>query len=528
MKKTILGLSLLLATGLSAQTYFSDDFSGGLGNWTLSDEDGDGDNWSVFDSQSEQGNVATSASWFNGQVLTPDNWMISSAIDLTSAASDVSLAFKVWGQDPAYANENYAVYVGTANDIATLSGGEVLNSTATANIETKTIDLSDYAGETVYVAFRHYNSSDVFRINLDDVKVFSPVADDLALKSIEVDKSMLGDRTFTIKFQNEGANAVTAFDFEYTIDGATQSESVTGVSLATGAVHSFNFNANVAAEGSKTVTATITTEDMDMGNNSMSETFNFFPSIIQYAQTDIHGNSFDLYDRLSKGQAIILDFMASWCQPCLQSTPALSELIQNNGSGNGSVEALAISVESTDNASVVSGLNWNGGFYEYPKFAYSAENNNSYYHYSVNHGLNEGYIPFFVMICPNVEDPANSEIVKSDVGYGPGMFDAYQTALDQCPSATYLDVIEFAEDFTFKTYPNPASSTVNVEFNLSTENNVSVSVVNMVGQTVASQDLGKVSGTQSTQLDVSSLEAGMYVVKVRTGNSEKTQMISVM
>lgn len=534
MKKTILGLSLLLASGLSAQTFFSDDFEGGnTNNWTMVDSDGDGQNWFVFDAtQSEpaQVNVATSASWSNGTVLYPDNWLISTPIDLTSASGAITFNWKAWGQDPAYAAENYSVYVGTSNEVADLlAGTPVYEGTATGAVTTHTAQLDSYAGQTVYVAFRHHNVSDMFRLNLDDVKVFTPLDDDLSVKGLSVDGSMLGNRTFTIEFENEGINTVTDFDFNYTYDGTNHSENVSGVSLATGDIHSFTFNETIAAEGTKTVSVEITTTDMDMGNNSDSETFSFFPNVIQYVSTDIHGNDFNLYDRLTQGQAIILDFMASWCGPCESSTPALSQLVENNGSGYGNVEALAISVEQTDNNSVLSGLNWNGGFYEYPKFAYTAANNNNYYHYAINHGFNTGGgIPFFVMICPNVEDPANSDIAKYDVGYGQGMFGGYQTALDQCPSATYLDVIEMTEDFTFSTYPNPATSTVNVEFNLATENNVSISVVNTVGQTVVSQELGNVSGLQTTQLDVSTLQGGMYIVKVRTGNVEKTQMISVL
>ena len=35
-----------------------------------------------------------------------------------------------------------------------------------------TASLNAYVGQTVYIAFRHYNVTDMFRLNLDDVEVY--------------------------------------------------------------------------------------------------------------------------------------------------------------------------------------------------------------------------------------------------------------------------------------------------------------------------------------------------------------------
>lgn len=536
MKKTLLGVALILATGISAQTYFEDDFSGAITtNWNLTDSDGDSDNWATFDSQGPQGIVATSASW-DGNVgpLTPDNWMISNAIDLSTATGTTALSWMVMAQDQAYPAENYSVYVGTSNTIADfIANGSDFNEVMVATNDEyvgRNIDLTTFNGGTVYVAFRHHDVTDAFRINIDDVKVSKLVSDDLSLNAITVDSGMAGDRTFSIVVKNTGANPVTAFDLEYSFDGGSiVTENVTGINLTNSQSHTIDVQINGVTTGSKDFTAEITTTDDNTANNSLTKTFDFAPPVPQYIGTDTEGETFDLHARLANGQAIVLDFMASWCGPCETSTPALSEFVENNGSGTGKVEALAISVEQTDNAAVLNGLNWNGGFYEYPKFPYTVSNNNTYYHYAMNHGFNtEGSIPFFVMICPNVTDPEMSTIIKQDVGYGAGMFNSYQTALDQCPTAT-MDVIELSqEEINFNVYPNPSNSVVNVEFELKNQNDVTVSIMNTVGQTVASNNLGKVSGVQTTQLDVSSLESGMYIVRIKTANGEQTKRISVI
>src|SRR5690554_3753403 len=96
-----------------------------------------------------------------------------------------------------------------------------------------------------------------------------------------------------------------------------------------------------------------------------------------------------------------------------------------------------------------------------------------------------------------------STISRSDAGYGSGMFGAYQAQIDQCIAT--MDVIEMpTEQVDFNAYPNPASTVVNVEFELNTQNEVTVSIINTVGQTVAVNNLGTVSGDRkSTRLNSS-------------------------
>lgn len=77
-------------------------------------------------------------------------------------------------------------------------------------------------------------------------------------------------------------------------------------------------------------------------------------------------------------------------------------------------------------------------------------------------------------------------------------------------------------------FPNPSNSVVNVEFEVQNQENVTVSILNTVGQTVSSNNLGSVSGVQTTQMDVSSLESGMYIVRIKTANGETTKRISVI
>ena len=140
--------------------------------WTIRDEDGDGYNWEWMDASGSSYNVyegthcMASASFQNsafggGTALNPNNWLISPAF---TAGSTVTFWYA--GQDPNYAAETFGVYVianGTTSD-------ELAYFTASNTYQQGSVDISDFAGQTVQVAFRHYDITDMFRLNLDLVE----------------------------------------------------------------------------------------------------------------------------------------------------------------------------------------------------------------------------------------------------------------------------------------------------------------------------------------------------------------------
>ena len=141
--------------------------------WTIRDDDGDGYNWEWMDASDSDYNVyegthcMASASYQNsafggGTALNPDNWLISPAF---TAGSTVTFWYA--GQDPSYAAEPFGVYV-IANGT---TSAELGHFTASSTYQQGSVDISAYAGQPVQVAFRHYNITDMFRLNLDLVEV---------------------------------------------------------------------------------------------------------------------------------------------------------------------------------------------------------------------------------------------------------------------------------------------------------------------------------------------------------------------
>ena len=171
------------------------DFEDGKQGWTTIDNDGDGHNWmvssrleGVFNNHS--GNVCmTSASYVdNVGALTPDNWLVSPQIEMGGSVS-------LWacGNDPEYVEEHFAIYVSTngtsIEDFSQITEEYVVGSEYVQYFA----DLSAYSGMG-YVAIRHFNCTDMYNLNVDDITIFSP--------------------TFSIKHQEGMTCSFTALPFE--------------------------------------------------------------------------------------------------------------------------------------------------------------------------------------------------------------------------------------------------------------------------------------------------------------------------
>ncbi|WP_196888607.1 T9SS-dependent choice-of-anchor J family protein [Aureivirga sp. CE67] len=183
---SIIALALLSTQMTQAQEYFSDDFSDGdASDWSIVDQDEDGYVWSVEDLSAAVAtfdNSLVSFSWVNtdpddpnvGDPLNPDNFAISPAIDLTNASGSIVLTFNYGTAASAnFVADNFSVYVSTTNDHTAIMNETPIH-TETLDFqgsESKLFDLSSYAGQTVYVTFRHHDVTDMYSMIIDDVVV---------------------------------------------------------------------------------------------------------------------------------------------------------------------------------------------------------------------------------------------------------------------------------------------------------------------------------------------------------------------
>ncbi len=77
-------------------------------------------------------------------------------------------------------------------------------------------------------------------------------------------------------------------------------------------------------------------------------------------------------------------------------------------------------------------------------------------------------------------------------------------------------------------YPNPANSTTFVNYNLTQNSNVSISIHNMLGKEVYSTaSVAQSAGEYKTQLDLNGLSDGVYFLKLQTDNKTFTQKLVI-
>ncbi len=210
MKKTLLTLLVLMGLlfPVGAQitsfpwSYGFEQSDGQLNGWTLFDNDEDGNQWILVQSSDYahgDSYCVASASYGNSGALTPDNWLVSPAVQLPDSIDGLRLFWWACGADASWADEYYSVYIATTPVVDSfLATTEVFSETTTATWEQRSVDLAPYAGQTVYIAFRHWNVTDMYYLLLDDIGI-----------GTEEEFPAITYRTLTVVSNNTMAGTVT-------------------------------------------------------------------------------------------------------------------------------------------------------------------------------------------------------------------------------------------------------------------------------------------------------------------------------
>ncbi|MBP5327854.1 MAG: choice-of-anchor J domain-containing protein [Bacteroidales bacterium] len=143
---------------------YTQDFSAVPACWNAIDADGDGYNWSLISG------AMHSASYENYVgPLTPNNWLITPQFQL-AANTSYEVTWNADPQDVLYPAEHYGLYVSTTT-ADTSAFTLVQEWTLTDAGHVPVVDLSTYAGQTIYLAFRHWNCTDMYRIAIDNFQL---------------------------------------------------------------------------------------------------------------------------------------------------------------------------------------------------------------------------------------------------------------------------------------------------------------------------------------------------------------------
>lgn len=149
--------------------------SGTRNCWTIIDGNNDGSTWTTLFNGNDMG-MMLSFSYDNTTYtdITPNDWLVTPKLHTTTGSS-VTMTWDAAAADDTYYAEHYGVYVSTTNtdtNSFTLVNEWTLTSSST---ESMNLDLSAYAGQDIYVAFRHFNCTGQYVLLIDNVNIYEGV-----------------------------------------------------------------------------------------------------------------------------------------------------------------------------------------------------------------------------------------------------------------------------------------------------------------------------------------------------------------
>ena len=236
MKKILLLTVLILSFGFSIHINaqcdstlpITENFDSNVVNvcWDVMDEDGDNNNWYWWEYSPTYGGhkvIASNSFYTSTGALTPDNWIISHSIDLTSfdSSDNIELSWKVRGELSGFSHEFYTIYAATGNSTSAFQAssvkrGEYVDEVGgNGTFTSRDLDLSSLAGNVIYVAFRHHNSTNQYNINIDEVTV-EAVSGSLSSEEFETKNFKhyynKGNDVLTLKSSTSAINKVSIYN----------------------------------------------------------------------------------------------------------------------------------------------------------------------------------------------------------------------------------------------------------------------------------------------------------------------------
>ncbi|MFN1216213.1 T9SS type A sorting domain-containing protein [Chryseobacterium kwangjuense] len=182
-KKLLIGAVMAVSVQITAQTVLLNETFETVDNntnlavgWSSEDRDGDGVSWMTIDDSNVSNPIGFSEKVAGSisPAATVDNLLISPPVSLSagSISTLTYLAGSFTGSGNFPGNPHYAVYVLPA--ASTFMGTEtpVLEETITTNDQaiSKSVNLSAFAGQSVKIYFRNFNSPALYFL-LDNVKI---------------------------------------------------------------------------------------------------------------------------------------------------------------------------------------------------------------------------------------------------------------------------------------------------------------------------------------------------------------------
>lgn len=328
MKRILTIMGILLFGIHQSQTYYSQDFNTpGLNGWTSTDLNNDGYQWnnesfsSDFPSFGSGSLVSYSYIDATNSAITPNNLITSPLINLSAVtATSVSLEYDM-ATAPYYPAEKYSVYVTTSNTPATIIASTPVytETVATGGSQSRSVDLTPYIGQQVYISFRHYDCYDQYALILDNLNVKTVAAKDIALQKVTLDKYGVINTNYSLKatVKNNGTETINNITANWN-DGTTDHISTIPLTtpLATGqqATITHTISVNYPSVVEKIINVTITQVNGAADSSPADNTL---------------ATSFKTVSQNSPKKVLIEEGTGTWCGYCPRGAVAMHYMDTN-------------------------------------------------------------------------------------------------------------------------------------------------------------------------------------------------------
>ena len=192
------------------------------------------------------------------------------------------------------------------------------------------------------------------------------------------------------------------------------------------------------------------------------------------------------------------------------------------GGCTSSAQTLSISVNTAPNTGAITGLN---AVKNYSTQVYSVSGSpGSVYSWSVTGGTFSA--PSSTNSVSIVWGAPSSTASLSVVETAPTGCSGLLKKLDVTITANTGITENIMKNGMVKLYPNPATKVVNVDYDLSQASDSKIDFVNILGQVVLSQTTS-LTKKEQTQIDISSLQTGVYFVNITVGDEKKIVKLTI-
>lgn len=254
---------------------------------------------------------------------------------------------------------------------------------------------------------------------------------------------------------------------------------------------------------------------LSLGVNAQVTTYSVGDVVDDFTVTDTDGNEHNLYEITASGKHVYLDFFFDTCPPCQATSPIFGDFYNKYGCNSGEVYCLVINNGTDSDAEVIAYEEAYGGSGHHAPAA-SADGGSG----AVNSAFGVSAFPTYCLIGPDNRLIEQDIFPIADIGTFEGSFyDGFNPDPAPC---SFASVEEENALSGVSIYPNPANEMATINFTASTNSLATVNVYNILGEVVNTVSFGTVAGSNNLDLDVTSFEAGNYIVQIQM----ETQVIT--